>query len=171
MIILQANVHQRLACWEKCGRNSPFDQSFPVCREEWRGRTLNVVIHLLTLIFQVCPANWTPDSPTIKPDPKGSLEYFDKVNWGCCRSNRLACMLVLWEGCAVQGVHITHQVLNMCNSFFCRKQLYTRISLLNIPKYKYFIGCWHVLRKMCHVHKFCIKTFQMCSCLKTLIIG
>merc|ERR1712099_38628 len=29
---------------------------------------------------EVCPANWTPDSPTIKPDPKGSLEYFDKVN-------------------------------------------------------------------------------------------
>jgi len=29
---------------------------------------------------EVCPANWTPDSPTIKPDPSGSLEYFDKVN-------------------------------------------------------------------------------------------
>merc|ERR1711962_1569769 len=29
---------------------------------------------------EVCPANWTPDTPTIKPDPKGSLEYFDKVN-------------------------------------------------------------------------------------------
>jgi len=29
---------------------------------------------------EVCPANWTPDSPTIKPDPKASLEYFDKVN-------------------------------------------------------------------------------------------
>jgi len=29
---------------------------------------------------EVCPANWTPESPTIKPDPKGSLEYFDKVN-------------------------------------------------------------------------------------------
>ncbi|XP_023339418.1 peroxiredoxin [Eurytemora carolleeae] len=29
---------------------------------------------------EVCPANWTPDAPTIKPDPKGSLEYFDKVN-------------------------------------------------------------------------------------------
>jgi len=29
---------------------------------------------------EVCPAGWTPDSPTIKPDPKGSLEYFDKVN-------------------------------------------------------------------------------------------
>jgi len=29
---------------------------------------------------EVCPAGWTPDAPTIKPDPKGSLEYFDKVN-------------------------------------------------------------------------------------------
>lgn len=29
---------------------------------------------------EVCPANWTPDSPTIKPDPSGSLEYFNKVN-------------------------------------------------------------------------------------------
>lgn len=29
---------------------------------------------------EVCPANWQPDSPTIKPDPTGSLEYFDKVN-------------------------------------------------------------------------------------------
>ncbi|XP_059484987.1 peroxiredoxin-2-like [Neocloeon triangulifer] len=29
---------------------------------------------------EVCPANWTPDSPTIKPNPKGSKEYFNKVN-------------------------------------------------------------------------------------------
>jgi len=29
---------------------------------------------------EVCPANWTPDSPTIKPNPTESLEYFDKVN-------------------------------------------------------------------------------------------
>nr|CAD7588399.1 unnamed protein product [Timema genevievae] len=29
---------------------------------------------------EVCPANWKPDSPTIKPDPKGSKEYFEKVN-------------------------------------------------------------------------------------------
>ncbi|KAF2357233.1 Peroxiredoxin C-terminal [Trinorchestia longiramus] len=29
---------------------------------------------------EVCPANWQPESPTIKPDPKGSLEYFGKVN-------------------------------------------------------------------------------------------
>ena len=27
---------------------------------------------------EVCPAIWTPDPPTIKP--KGSFEYFDKVN-------------------------------------------------------------------------------------------
>ncbi|KAG0717063.1 Thioredoxin-dependent peroxide reductase, mitochondrial [Chionoecetes opilio] len=29
---------------------------------------------------EVCPANWQPESPTIKPDPTGSLEYFGKVN-------------------------------------------------------------------------------------------
>ncbi|KAK8378440.1 hypothetical protein O3P69_011146 [Scylla paramamosain] len=29
---------------------------------------------------EVCPANWQPESPTIKPDPTGSLEYFNKVN-------------------------------------------------------------------------------------------
>ncbi|XP_054654086.1 thioredoxin-dependent peroxide reductase, mitochondrial isoform X2 [Dunckerocampus dactyliophorus] len=29
---------------------------------------------------EVCPASWTPDSPTIKPTPEGSKEYFDKVN-------------------------------------------------------------------------------------------
>lgn len=29
---------------------------------------------------EVCPANWTPDAPTIKPNPKDSQEYFEKVN-------------------------------------------------------------------------------------------
>jgi len=29
---------------------------------------------------EVCPADWNSETPTIKPDPKGSLEYFDKVN-------------------------------------------------------------------------------------------
>ncbi|XP_047111264.1 peroxiredoxin-like [Schistocerca piceifrons] len=29
---------------------------------------------------EVCPANWKPDSPTIKPDPVGSRKYFEKVN-------------------------------------------------------------------------------------------
>ncbi|XP_068597833.1 thioredoxin-dependent peroxide reductase, mitochondrial [Brachionichthys hirsutus] len=29
---------------------------------------------------EVCPASWTPDSPTIKPNPEGSKEYFEKVN-------------------------------------------------------------------------------------------
>ncbi|KFV41934.1 hypothetical protein N341_09989, partial [Tyto alba] len=27
---------------------------------------------------EVCPANWTPDSPTIKPSPEASKEYFEK---------------------------------------------------------------------------------------------
>ncbi|XP_018431058.1 PREDICTED: thioredoxin-dependent peroxide reductase, mitochondrial-like [Nanorana parkeri] len=29
---------------------------------------------------EVCPANWTPHSPTIKPSPEASKEYFKKVN-------------------------------------------------------------------------------------------
>lgn len=29
---------------------------------------------------EVCPANWTPGAPTMKADPKGSLDYFGKVN-------------------------------------------------------------------------------------------
>lgn len=29
---------------------------------------------------EVCPADWKPDSPTIKPDPKGSKVYFETVN-------------------------------------------------------------------------------------------
>lgn len=27
---------------------------------------------------EVCPANWTPGQDTMKPDPKGSLDYFQK---------------------------------------------------------------------------------------------
>ena len=29
---------------------------------------------------EVCPANWTENSPTIKPNPKDSQKYFEKVN-------------------------------------------------------------------------------------------
>uniref|UniRef100_V9L0N4 Thioredoxin-dependent peroxide reductase, mitochondrial n=1 Tax=Callorhinchus milii TaxID=7868 RepID=V9L0N4_CALMI len=29
---------------------------------------------------EVCPANWTPHSPTIKPTPQDSKEYFQKVH-------------------------------------------------------------------------------------------
>ncbi|KAM3834141.1 LOW QUALITY PROTEIN: thioredoxin-dependent peroxide reductase, mitochondrial [Vipera latastei] len=29
---------------------------------------------------EVCPANWIPESPTIKPNPEDSKEYFAKVN-------------------------------------------------------------------------------------------
>ncbi|XP_017891607.1 peroxiredoxin [Ceratina calcarata] len=29
---------------------------------------------------EVCPANWQPDSKTIKPNPKDSKEYFESVN-------------------------------------------------------------------------------------------
>lgn len=29
---------------------------------------------------EVCPANWQPDSKTIKPNPKDSKQYFESVN-------------------------------------------------------------------------------------------
>jgi alkyl hydroperoxide reductase subunit AhpC len=29
---------------------------------------------------KVCPVNWTPGAATMKPDPKASLSYFEKVN-------------------------------------------------------------------------------------------
>ncbi|VDD79939.1 unnamed protein product [Mesocestoides corti] len=29
---------------------------------------------------EVCPANWTPDSPSMKPNVEGAKEYFEKVN-------------------------------------------------------------------------------------------
>lgn len=29
---------------------------------------------------EVCPANWQPDSKTIKPNPKDSKKYFESVN-------------------------------------------------------------------------------------------
>ena len=29
---------------------------------------------------EVCPANWRPGTPTIKPDVNGSKEYFQKAN-------------------------------------------------------------------------------------------
>jgi len=50
------------------------------------GRSVDETLRLLKAFQfvdehgEVCPANWTPDSPTIKPDPSGSLEYFNKVN-------------------------------------------------------------------------------------------
>ncbi|KAK3894583.1 hypothetical protein Pcinc_001657 [Petrolisthes cinctipes] len=50
------------------------------------GRSVDETLRLLKAFQfvaehgEVCPANWQPDSPTIKPDPTGSLEYFDKVN-------------------------------------------------------------------------------------------
>ena len=31
---------------------------------------------------EVCPANWTEGSKTMKADPKGSLEYFSTVENG-----------------------------------------------------------------------------------------
>ncbi|GAA53852.1 Peroxiredoxin-1 [Clonorchis sinensis] len=48
------------------------------------GRSIDEVLRLVKAFQfvdkhgEVCPANWNPDSPTIKPDIKGSKEYFSK---------------------------------------------------------------------------------------------
>jgi len=50
------------------------------------GRSVDETLRLLKAFQfvaqhgEVCPANWQPESPTIKPDPTGSKEYFEKVN-------------------------------------------------------------------------------------------
>lgn len=50
------------------------------------GRSVDEVLRLVKAFQyvdshgEVCPANWQPDSPTIKPNPEASKEYFGKVN-------------------------------------------------------------------------------------------
>ena len=50
------------------------------------GRSVDETIRLIKAFQftdehgEVCPANWEPESATIKPDPKNKLEYFAKVN-------------------------------------------------------------------------------------------
>jgi len=50
------------------------------------GRSVDEVLRLIKAFQfvethgEVCPANWKPDSPTIKPDPVKSLDYFEKNN-------------------------------------------------------------------------------------------
>lgn len=50
------------------------------------GRSVDEVLRLIKAFQfvdkhgEVCPANWNPEKPTIKPDPRGSQEYFNKVN-------------------------------------------------------------------------------------------
>nr|XP_051705927.1 LOW QUALITY PROTEIN: thioredoxin-dependent peroxide reductase, mitochondrial-like [Oryctolagus cuniculus] len=50
------------------------------------GRSVEETLHLVKAFQyvkthrEVCPANWTPESPTIKPHPTTSKEYFEKVN-------------------------------------------------------------------------------------------
>ncbi|XP_071946988.1 peroxiredoxin-2-like [Antedon mediterranea] len=49
------------------------------------GRSVDEVLRLVKAFQfvekhgEVCPAGWTPDSDTIKPDPEGAKEYFSKV--------------------------------------------------------------------------------------------
>jgi peroxiredoxin 3 len=50
------------------------------------GRNVDEVIRVIQAFQyveehgEVCPANWTPGKDSMKPDPKGSQEYFQKVN-------------------------------------------------------------------------------------------
>ncbi|CAH1783939.1 unnamed protein product [Owenia fusiformis] len=50
------------------------------------GRSVDEALRLISAFKftdehgEVCPANWSQDKPTIKPDPKLSQEYFNKVN-------------------------------------------------------------------------------------------
>ncbi|KAK9719967.1 cTPxI [Basidiobolus ranarum] len=50
------------------------------------GRSVDETLRLVEAIQftdthgEVCPANWKKGSPTIKADPKNSIEYFEKVN-------------------------------------------------------------------------------------------
>ncbi|KAG5634626.1 Peroxiredoxin-4 [Sphagnurus paluster] len=50
------------------------------------GRSVDETIRLIKAFQftdehgEVCPANWTEGSKTMKPDPKGSLEYFESVS-------------------------------------------------------------------------------------------
>ncbi|KAK9702672.1 cTPxI [Basidiobolus ranarum] len=50
------------------------------------GRSVDETLRLIEAVQftdthgEVCPANWKKGSPTIKADPKNSIEYFEKVN-------------------------------------------------------------------------------------------
>ncbi|XP_033125391.1 peroxiredoxin-2-like isoform X3 [Anneissia japonica] len=50
------------------------------------GRSVDEVLRLVKAFQfvqkhgEVCPAGWTPDSDTIKPDPQGAKEYFSKAS-------------------------------------------------------------------------------------------
>ncbi|MCZ2343579.1 MAG: peroxiredoxin [Bacteroidales bacterium] len=52
------------------------------------GRSVDEAIRVLEALQffekngEVCPANWKPGAPTMKADPKGSQEYFQKVAAG-----------------------------------------------------------------------------------------
>ncbi|KAG8222584.1 hypothetical protein J437_LFUL010428 [Ladona fulva] len=50
------------------------------------GRSVDETIRLIKAFQfvekhgEVCPANWTPDKPTMKPDPAASKKYFEKMH-------------------------------------------------------------------------------------------
>lgn len=50
------------------------------------GRSVEEILRLIQAFQfvekhgEVCPANWKPESPTIKPTPEASKDYFEKVN-------------------------------------------------------------------------------------------
>jgi peroxiredoxin (alkyl hydroperoxide reductase subunit C) len=40
----------------------------------------NLELYILTIIHQVCPANWNPGDETIKATPEGNKEYLGKLH-------------------------------------------------------------------------------------------
>lgn len=41
---------------------------------------VEIIIIYVYFCILVCPMNWKPNSPTIRPDPNLAKEYFGKVN-------------------------------------------------------------------------------------------
>jgi len=57
---------------------------YEACHNLGVGRSVDETLRVLQAFQtvkktgEVCPANWTPDRDTMKPDPKGSQSYFQK---------------------------------------------------------------------------------------------
>jgi alkyl hydroperoxide reductase subunit AhpC len=50
---------------------------------------LNLTFSIQDKYGEVCPANWTEGSKTIKADPKGSLEYFSEASPDANKKRRI----------------------------------------------------------------------------------
>ena len=51
--------------------------------QRYQGEINSILHHFfynIKIAFSVCPAGWKPGAKTMKPDPKGSKEYFKSSN-------------------------------------------------------------------------------------------